>query len=252
MDQSLFSGEPFGGQDFFYIMVIPAVLIYFLSYVPALEEKLLPLRKYCGFIIVVALAVTVAGSRVAKFVFARARPGDVFAERYAFSHMLTFGSYELDEAFSRGSFPSGHTFTAMGLLALAFISIKTHKTWFISLMFTICFGYGIAMGIGRVMGGAHYPGDTLWAIIFSTILTAWIYFSILKMPKQESREYQLTKRFAELRIGVNLVFVEFAIGIIIVAIRYSIIDFMWYWPLAAIAGIGIAALFVWRLKIVRS
>ena len=252
MDQSMFEGDGFGGQDFFYIMIIPAVLIYFFSYIPKFEEKLLPIRKYCGFIIVVALAVTVGGSRVMKWVFARARPGDALNGEYEFSNLLTFGSYSLSKAFSRGSFPSGHTFTAMGLIALAFITIKTHKTWLISLAFTICIGYGVAMGVGRVMEGAHYPGDTLWAIIFSIILTIWIYFSIMKIPKQEAGELEFTKKFAELRIGINLVFFEFAIGLIVVGIRYSIIEFMWYWPLAILGGIGIALYFAWRVKVVRS
>jgi membrane-associated phospholipid phosphatase len=252
MDQSLFSGEAFGGQDFFYGLMVPVVLIYLLSYHPKLEKKLLPYRKYCGFIIVVALAVTVGASRVGKALFARARPGDVFRGEYQFSHMLMFGTYEIDEAFSHGSFPSGHTFTAMGLLVIPFILIRTRKNWLITLTFILAILFGIAMGVGRVMAGAHFPGDTAWAIIFSTILTSWIYFKVLKIPEQEGGVFVYTKKFAELRIGLNLVYIEFAIGIIIIAIRYTIIDFMWYWPLAIVLGAVLTKIFLWRLKITQS
>jgi membrane-associated PAP2 superfamily phosphatase len=252
MDRSAFEGDGFGGQDLTYIVFVIAVLLYFASYIPALEPKLAPIRKYAGFVIVVALAVTVGGSRVGKFVFGRARPGDVFRGEYAFTHMLTFGSYPLDEAFSRGSFPSGHTFTAMGLVVLAFIAIRSHKTWLISSIFALTIGYGVIMGFGRVVEGAHYPGDTLWAIIFSLLLTMWIYFSILKIPEQERGEYTLTKKFAEIRIGVNLVFIEFALGAAIVGLRYTIEAFEWYWPVAIVAGLAIMWVFIWRLNVVRA
>ena len=241
MDQSWFSGEPFGGQDFTYIMAIIAVLLYFASYLKPFEAKLLPIRKYCGFIIVVLLAVTIGSSRVGKLIFARARPGDVMGGENTFSSLLMFGSYPIEDAFSHGSFPSGHTTTAMGLIALAFIAIKTHKSWVIAPLFVITILWAVALSVGRVMYRAHYPGDTLWAIIFCLVLTIWVYFSLLKIPEQEDGTFTISAKFGELRIGIWMLIVEAGFAVMVVGMRYTVIDFLWYWPVA----IGVGLVIMW-------
>ncbi len=265
MNRTIFDGEGFGGQDFSNIAIAMALLLYILSFNRRFQETLFFSRKYTGFMLGVALIETLNISRLLRGFFGRARPYHVMEGKEIFTHMLTFGPYTLDEALNHGSFPSGHTFSAMFLLTLAFISLKTKRPFFIILMFLMSISYGIAMGTGRVMFGAHYPGDVLWSIIFSIPVTAWLYFKGFQIPDQEKGSLKinytpsegrgiiihfmnLTKSLWELYYSILFICLSISIFIGLSAFKYTFLDFKYYWPCISLCGIVLSIKFYSKLS----
>lgn len=265
MNRTIFDGEGFGGQDFTNITIAMALFLYILSFNRRFQERLFFTRKYTGFMLGIALIETLNISRLLRGFFGRARPYHVIEGRETFTHMLTFGPYNLDEALNHGSFPSGHTFSAMFLIALAFISLRTKKPFFIFLMFFISISYGIAMGAGRVMFGAHYPGDVLWSIVFSIPVTAWLYFKGFQIPAQEKGLFKinytplegrgitikiinLKKSIWELYYSLLFIFFSISIFTFFSALKYTFLDFRYYWPFISISGIVLSLKFYSKLS----
>jgi membrane-associated phospholipid phosphatase len=265
MNRTIFDGEGFGGQDFSNITIAIALFLYLLSFSRRFQEKLLSTRKYTGFMLGVALIETLNISRLLRGFFCRARPYHVMEGKEIFTHLLTFGPYNFDEALNHGSFPSGHTFSAMFLLSLAFISLRTKKIFFILPVFLITISYGIAMGAGRVMFGAHYPGDVLWSILFSIPVTGWLYFKTFQIPDQEKGLFKINYTPSEGRSIINkitdlkrylwelyysLLFIFFSISIFTLfsGIKYTFLDFNYYWLLISLLGTGLSLLFYSKLS----
>ncbi len=245
VDQSMFEGDGFGGQDITYLFVIPCVLLYFLSFIKPLEPKLEKTRIYTGFVLASAAIVALV-NRAFKMFFGRVRPSSAIENPELYTRIFEWGHYSLSRALSTGSFTSGHTTTAAILIAFAFILLKTRKTWAILLGFTLTIAWSIVMGFGRVVYGAHYPGDTLWAIIVSFVLIAIVYFNIFKIPQQEQGQFiPKAKPYALAWTLASSLFI-IACTMIAIGIKYSILDFQWYWPLISAIAIPIAY-FLWRI-----
>ncbi len=252
IDQSMFEGDGFGGQDITYLFLIPCVLLYFLSFIKPLEEKLGKTRLYTGFVFASAVVLALV-NRAFKMFFGRVRPNEAIENPALYSRIFEWGQYSLSKALSSGSFTSGHTTTAAILIVFAFILIKTRNAGVILLGFVVTIGWTIVMGFGRVVYGAHYPGDTLWALVVSLILIAILYFNIFKIPQQESSEFRpKAKAYAFTWTLASSLFI-IACSMIAVGIKYTILEFQWYWPLLSIVCIPISYL-LWKLmnKILRS
>ena len=236
MDRSIAEGdEGLGGQDITYLVLIPFVLIYLLSLLPQFRQKFEKPRIYAGFIIMSAIVLAIV-NRGFKGFFCRARPGKAMEDPSNYTPMWTFGTLSFDDGLSSGSFTSGHTTTAVILVALGFILIKTHKTWLITLTFTATIAWTAIMGAGRVVHGAHYPGDTLWALLVGIALIAWVYFFVLKIPEQEAGTFKLEKIGAELVWGIYFIFFAVFILAFLAGIKYTVLEFEWYWALAIVVG----------------
>lgn len=63
---------------------------------------------------------------------------------------------------SNSSFPSGHAAVAFYLMAPAFLVPPRRRRLMISL-FAIGVGYGVCMGLTRVVQGGHFVSDVLWS-----------------------------------------------------------------------------------------
>ncbi|MEQ8186866.1 MAG: phosphatase PAP2 family protein [Candidatus Eremiobacterota bacterium] len=265
MNRTIFDGEGFGGQDFSNITIGMALFLYILSFNRRFQERIFFTRKYTGFMLGVALIETLNISRLLRGFFGRARPCHVMEGKEVFTHMLTFGPYNFDEALNHGSFPSGHTFSAMFLLTLAFISLRTKKTFFIFIMFLLSIAYGISMGTGRVMFGAHYPGDILWSIAFSIPITAWLYFKGFQIPDQEKgilkinytplegrgiiiNIINLKKSLWELYYSLLFIFFSMSIFTLFSGIKNTFLDFSYYWPFISLLGMVLSILFYSKLS----
>ena len=92
-----------------------------------------------------------------KALFNRPRPGDVLG----FLKVLVIGPADHDN-----SFPSGHTAAAFVLFALVFL-IPRAKPILRALAGAVFFLWGAAVGVARVVYGAHYPSD----VLFGALLT---------------------------------------------------------------------------------
>jgi membrane-associated phospholipid phosphatase len=243
MDRSFdFDGEGLGAGDISYILLGIAFLLYMGSFIGPMKDKLKNSRKYTGLFLAGGIVLAVV-NRIFKTFFARARPGDAIGDNSLYSRMFEMGKYSLDDGFSTGSFTSGHTTTAAILIILAFMLIKTHKTWIITIGFTVTIAWAALMGYGRVVEGSHYPGDTVWAILIAILLICWVYFYVFRIPEQEEGTLEITGKFTEIKWGIMFIFFAVSVCVILLGIKYSIMEFEWYWPVAAVAGVPLAYLF---------
>lgn len=230
MNRSMFDGDGFGGQDVTYIIQIISLILYPISFINPLREKMKSIRMYTGFMIAVGLSQTIV-VRGFKAVFARVRPYQVVEDLSLYSPMWTFGKYSLDDAISKGSFFSGHTTTAIFLIVFAFIMIKTHKPWKIIVSFFISIIWAILMGFSRIVDVKHYPSDVFWAIIICIPITAWIYFQVFKIPQQEKGIHQKFEKSEEFRWSLLFTIAGILVSIEIISFRYMFINFIWYQPI---------------------
>lgn len=60
------------------------------------------------------------------------------------------------------SFPSGHAAVGFYLLAPFFFLRNQHRRW-ATVFLAIGVGYGLLMGLGRMIQGAHFASDVLWS-----------------------------------------------------------------------------------------
>lgn len=86
--------------------------------------------------------------------------------------------WDKGEAGEGKSFPSGHAAVGFYLFApFFFLWGNTDKRWGL-LFLMLGIGYGLLMGIGRIIQGAHFPSDVLWSgafLYFIGILLYWIF-----------------------------------------------------------------------------
>ena len=233
MNRSMFDGDGFGGQDVSYILMIISLIVYPISFIKPIKERMKSMRMYSGFLIAVGLSQTIV-VRGFKAVFARVRPYQVVEDLSLYSPMWTFGKYSVDDAISKGSFFSGHTTTAMFLIAFAFLMIKTHKPWKIIVSFLISIIWAIFMGFSRMVDVKHYPSDVFWAIIICIPITACLYFIVFNIPKRESGELNIYDKGEEVRWSLLFLIVTVLFTIAIIAFRYMFINFLWYQPILAV------------------
>lgn len=248
-DRSITDEGEIGLQDLTFLIIAVAVILYLLSLLPKLQEKWAMLRIHTGFLIVVIIVISIV-NRMFKTFFARVRPGSALSDPSRYSRIWEMGKYTLDDAFSAGSFTSGHTTTAVFLVALAFIAIKTHKSAIISALFVITIALTGVMGFGRMVHGAHYFGDVIWAALVGVALIALIYFKILKIPERETGKITFLKKMdgsenlikvilrnaVELKYGIVFVFFAVFLLVFLLGIKYTIMEFEWYWPIAIVVG----------------
>ena len=74
------------------------------------------------------------------------------------------------------SFPSGHASICFYLMTPFFVLRKTRSKWAVSFLITGLI-YGGLMGFGRMIQGAHWPSDVLWAagiVYFTGFFLAYV------------------------------------------------------------------------------
>ena len=229
MNRSMFDGDGFGGQDVSFIFMILSLIVYPISFIKPIKERMKTLRMYSGFLIAVGLSQTIIG-RAFKAIFARVRPYQVVGDLSLYSPMWTFGNYSIDDAISKGSFISGHTMTAIYLMALAFFMLKTQKPWKIILTFLLSFVWTILMGFSRVVDVKHYPSDVFWSMIIGFAILMWLYYSVFNIPKRESGELGIYGKGEEFLWSLLFIIVTLLFTISIIACRYMFINFLWFQP----------------------
>lgn len=164
-------------------------LLYLFSFIPAFKERLGPTRKYTSYVLIVAVIGSLVLARFLKIFFARPRPGDVLNGEFAFAPLFAFGDWDILEAFSTGSFCSGHTATAGILFTIPFIFYYKNNKKLTAILYVIPIAYLIIMSLGRVVHGAHWPSDTLYGGYLLLGTCAIFYYKILKIPEQEMQNY---------------------------------------------------------------
>ncbi|HEY5999675.1 MAG TPA: phosphatase PAP2 family protein [bacterium] len=106
-----------------------------------------PLLAQRALYLFAAVAVSGLAADLAKDAFARWRPIALFTAKAHYGFALWHGGYK------HASFPSGHATTAGALaLALTLLAPRWRLLWL---------ALAALVAAGRVLGGAHFPGDVV-------------------------------------------------------------------------------------------
>jgi lipid A 4'-phosphatase len=158
------------------ILAASSLMILVLSFA---YSKALRYRKIALFLaLVVCLGPGLITYSVFKDNWGRPRPRqlEVFGGKEKFLPVWVRG------APGRGkSFPSGHASIGFYLLAPFFFLRRCAKRW-AAFFLALGIGYGVLMGIGRMVQGGHFASDVVWAGGI-TYLTGLLLFYILRFDK---------------------------------------------------------------------
>lgn len=196
-NRSLFNGDSQpGAGDFLYPLLLVAVVLYLPSWLwkdayvitrGRLQAALLFLRPLTGFVLTSAFCSALLFVHTVKQVVGRARPGDVFEGKMAFSAWHQNGSHFFVHGSYTGSLPSGHTATASISLIfvyvlLALLEKRYRRVGWSALVLAVLFT--ISMGISRMMSASHWLTDVALTLFAEWALIHIFFFWILKVPQQ--------------------------------------------------------------------
>lgn len=121
--------------------------------------------RNAGLFLLGSLLLSGVAMLAVKVLVGRLRP------RYLFEN----GSYSFDPfTFDTGmvGFPSGHTQTIFAVMTVLWLVLPQHR-----LLYLLA---AVLVGFSRVVVGAHYLGDVIFAAFLSVALTVWLYDRMLR------------------------------------------------------------------------
>ena len=200
MDQSLFKGQRFGAGDFPLLVHLLSFFLYALTYGPYAPAWLRSHRSALAFLWMGG-ALTGVGVHLFKGLMGRPRPHEVLEGLVAYRHWFDL-HWPLQFAFLKGSFPSGHTASMMGLWGalLWFRHAQPQKVWAFRLSAGACLLLGTVMAFARVAQGAHWPTDTLASMGMAVSVSTLLVPPLLQREKGE--EVGLFRHFELLLTGL--------------------------------------------------
>ena len=237
--RSMFNGQSPGAQDLTYAAAILLVVAHLASLRPGLSRSWAQIRLWTGYYLSCLLLFLVF-NRGMKALIGRVRPLDVLRGDQDYSPLWLFGTYSLSEAASKGSFPSGHTTTAMFLLPLTFLLLHSSRRFLAWPVFALALSWGALVGAGRVFRGSHYPGDVLWAMIVCLWISAYAAYHLFGLDRRE--QSPSLPNCWELRLTAWSAMAMFALFAAVIGIKQMIFEPAWYWPLVTV----ISALLAWK------
>ncbi len=249
-DQSLLSGQNFGGADLPVFLAVFSALLYALS----LFEPFGKFRSHSWTAYLPALLVlTAVTTHALKISIGRARPYDVWSGKEEYSEWFQFGSHWIGEGIFSGSFTSGHTaatITFLGMGCYLYNHEYVRKRLFYhlgALLFVIlAFSYMVAMGISRSMLAYHWITDTSGSILIGIAWSYLLYFHIFRIHEQRLF-YQKYKRTAVLSRIWEVFSVGYLVGIIF-CFAVLVISIRAIWtqdPLLSLLAVPASALSWW-------
>ncbi|MHA1150473.1 MAG: phosphatase PAP2 family protein [Promethearchaeota archaeon] len=122
-------------------------------------------------IILLAIINPLLFVQIVKLVWGRVRPRDVLAGNGSFTPWFVINGYTGNQ-----SFPSGHT--AMGWMLLPLLITVRNREWKdpVKIITWICIiGWGLFVGLSRIVIGAHYASDVLFSTGMAAIVTILLY-----------------------------------------------------------------------------
>jgi membrane-associated phospholipid phosphatase len=189
MGRSVFEGEAPGANDLVILLLLGAVIVYYLGWRSPNKKKWVSWRPQCGFVIVSALVTAVYFVHGCKWAVGRARPDLVIEKGAEFSHWFTFGPHFVTDGIFYGSFPSGHTAQMFILMAVAYVlagdPLPSGKRRQVGILWAVVsLIAALAMGLTRCMTLSHWLTDILGSTLIGWTLMHLLYFDILRVPDQ--------------------------------------------------------------------
>jgi lipid A 4'-phosphatase len=160
-----------------FLTVIAALLVFFAGF---LIKRLAPLRRIALFLVLMMMLGPGLAVNGIKSQWGRPRPREIqhFDGDQKFRPVWNKG-----EPGDYASFPSGHAGTGYYLMAPFFVLRKRSRRWaYAFLIFGI--GFGSLVGFARMVQGAHFPSDIVWAggLVYLTGLILSYAFRFQKGP----------------------------------------------------------------------
>ncbi|MGK0291345.1 MAG: membrane-associated phospholipid phosphatase [bacterium] len=256
MDQSVFQGKAFGGTDSIIFIFIGVLFSYFWFNRTNATPLQIRFRPIIGYLFLSASTAGLAIVHSLKWSIGRARPYLVFDQKFEFSSWFSFGGHYITQGKYSGSFPSGHTATAVMLLTLAYALIGNPKSsqktkylgylvGFVSLLF------GILMAISRSMANRHWISDGVGSIGLVWITLHLLFYLVLKIP-QQIEDLELLQKDAPAFWEGKLCFFGFLCTLGIVSFLFGIRSFFFQSPpyLFSLCFLGIFLCFIGYKKLV--
>lgn len=143
-------------------VIVNAALVYlFFTLLKKLNEGRL-FQLYCVAITAICYGITVLLTiTIIKECWGRVRPRDM-------TDIAQFTRFYLPQGFTKNrSFPSGHVSNACIIYSITMLAPLLKKLWAKILIYALPITWILLMALNRVIIGAHFASDTLFAIIIS-------------------------------------------------------------------------------------
>ena len=130
-------------------------------------------RKYWFLLASFISGPLLVANAVFKENWGRARPRDVteFGGDFLFTPPLMIA----DQCETNCSFVSGDASLAFTMIAIAFAAPRIRTLWL-----TLATAFGVIIGINRIVQGAHFLSDTLFAAIFMSLCVLLMYMIVIE------------------------------------------------------------------------
>ncbi|MDX2110936.1 MAG: phosphatase PAP2 family protein [Verrucomicrobiota bacterium] len=94
------------------------------------------------------------------------------------------------------SFPCGHC--SVGFVTVVFYFLLRRRHRLLSILALLAtFALGFLMGYGRMVAGAHYLSDVLWACFITVGAVMFAYYGIVRIPQREEQPERFAKVSSE-------------------------------------------------------
>lgn len=228
-NDNFYQHRKFGIADIVVLISLGSLILYGLSFTER-GRALRKWRAHTGYILNAGFASAVSVIHSSKWAFSRARPHDVFPDKFQnFTEWYLPGTYTLDVGFNKGSFPGGHVATMSALFTLFFLMPRKGTAgtlrWFYYAFVVIL---SILMGCYRTMYADHWMTDNV-ASLFLAIMITYGYYTILHFPDASIRSrYPWTNSVDGRRPGweIMMVFLTlvwfYSVAAVVVGIRIMI------------------------------
>lgn len=166
--------------------VIPAWVVAVSSLIVLLTSPWMArFRRYRRATAFLVLAMSLGPGLLVNVVFkdqwGRPRPRDI----YAFDGDRAYVAPWIKSAPENGnSFASGHASTGFYLLVPYFLVRRRSKMW-AAFFVVLGLGYGSLMGLARMIQGAHFLSDVLWALGFVYLVALGLFYA-LRLERRET------------------------------------------------------------------
>ena len=200
----------------------PWRFIYRYGTIPGLVLTLAALIGFChtyvtnccpqwrrSLLLVVLTTVIAAGFLVngtLKTFWGRPRPKQVteYGGQFEYRHIYDPGAPGMGK-----SFPCGHA--TMGFIFVTFLFFHTSPRWLIWGGTLLGLGYGTLVSIGRMVQGAHFATDAIWALGLVVIISTLLHYATLHIPALYGQQKSPLSRTAGLKLAAGTVVLILAI-----------------------------------------
>jgi len=133
-------------------------------------------RQVLFLVLSLALGPGLIVNGILKEWWGRARPSDIVP----FGGEATFTPPWMiaDQCASNCSFVSGHVSIAFWVVAFALLVPRRARTWAVA----VALMFGVAVGLARIVVGAHFLSDVVFAGIITVGVTVWLHRAMFLEP----------------------------------------------------------------------